>query len=180
MAKFTHNRRHEDDEYIDDVRIDLVPRFKTSGLSGDEWRISARIRFFRKGHVVWQRQFTSMQTAVSALPWFWIAASEGADWEHLSREQERQVCQQPGCSEPAVKWYRFKKIRDCRQSGHMKDPGPSFEYVTGFCARHAHRGDCGLEDCDSNYEVIGGGNSQASPVNVDDVAPSTVVVLDDD
>lgn len=37
-------RRHHDDEVIDRVSIDCVPRFKVSGLSGDEWRVSYVLR----------------------------------------------------------------------------------------------------------------------------------------
>lgn len=117
---------------------------------------------------------------VNALSWFWMVAGEGPpeEWKMLTREEELAVCQQPGCSDPATKRYRFKKTRDCPQSGHMREPGPSFEYVTAFCARHAHRGDCGLEDCDSNYEVIGGGNSAVSSVETKDLSPSATVLLD--
>jgi hypothetical protein len=175
-----NHRRHEDDEYVDEIRINLVPRFKTSDMSGDEWRISAVISFFRKGHEVWSRSFSKLSTAVNALSWFFIVASEGAEGEFkfLDREQELALCQQPGCSEPSVVRYRFKKVRDCPQSGHMRELGDSFEYVTAFCKRHAHRGDCGLEDCDTNYEVVGGGNSQATPVESRDLSPAACVVLD--
>jgi len=52
-------RRHRDDDYWDEVAIDagtvhlrafVVPRYKTSGLSGDEWRISAILEVKRDGH----------------------------------------------------------------------------------------------------------------------------------
>jgi len=185
MPKIALHRRHEDDEYIDRIEIDLVPRFKTSEMSGDEWRVSARIRFFRKGTVVWTGHMSKLSTAVNALPYFLMVAPEGgvtqvggSEFTRLGKERELAVCQQPGCSEPSTKRYRFKKIRDCPQSGHMREPGSSFEYVTAFCDRHAHRGDCGLEDCDDNYEVVGGGNSRASPVETRDVSPAKVV-LDD-
>lgn len=45
-------RRHHDDDYWDEIAIDagrahlrafVVPRYKTSGLSGDEWRIHAEL-----------------------------------------------------------------------------------------------------------------------------------------
>ena len=174
------HRRHEDDEYIDEIRIDLVPRFKTSEMSGDEWRVSGRVRFFRKGHEVWSRSFSKLSTAVNALSWFWMVADEGPpdEWKMLTKEQELALCQQPGCSDASVKRYRFKKIRDCKQSGRMYEPDPSFEYVTAFCARHAHRGDCGLEDTDDNYEILSGGNNQASPVESKDLSPAAVAVLD--
>ena len=180
MPKIASHRRHEDDEYIDEIRIKLVPRFKTSGLSGDEWRISAVIQFSRKGQVLWEKAFSKLSAAVNALPWFFMVAPEHSEGEFKmrSKEEELALCQQPGCSEPSVKRYRFKKVRDCKSSGDMKVPGPSFEYVTAFCQRHAHRGDCGLEDCDTNYEVVGGGNSQASPVESNDLSPAATAVLD--
>lgn len=178
--KQPRHRRHEDDEYVDEVRINLVPRFKTSGMSGDEWRVSAVVTFLRKGREVWSRGFGKLSTAVNALSWFFIVAGEGSEGEFkmLDREQELATCQQPGCSEPSTVRYRFKKTRDCPQSGHMREPGDSFEYVTAFCKRHAHRGDCGLEDCDTNYEVVGGGNSQATPVESRDLSPSACVIYD--
>jgi hypothetical protein len=52
-------RRHRDDDYWDEIAIDtekvhlrafIVPRFKTSGLSGDEWRISAKLEVHHDGH----------------------------------------------------------------------------------------------------------------------------------
>lgn len=51
-------RRHRDDDYWDEITIDtekvhlrafVVPRFKTSGLSGDEWRVSAKLILRRDG-----------------------------------------------------------------------------------------------------------------------------------
>ncbi len=46
--------KHEDDEWFDEIRFEtsfgaalrliVVPRFKTSGLSGDEWRVSAKVQ----------------------------------------------------------------------------------------------------------------------------------------
>ncbi len=38
-----------DAQAFDEVRIRTVPRWKESGLSGDEWRISATVEFWRKG-----------------------------------------------------------------------------------------------------------------------------------
>ena len=173
-------RRHDDDEYIDEIKISLVPRFKTSDMSGDEWRVSARMQFFRKGRQVWENSFGKLSTAVNALSWFFIVAPEGASGEfgpHLSREEELKICQQPGCSEPSTRVYRFKQVRDC-PNGDVHPPKFDWEYVTAFCDRHAHRGDADLEDNDANYEVLGGGNSQASPVESRDVSPAQAVIMD--
>ena len=41
-----------DAQAFDEVRITTVPRYKMSGLSGDEWRISGKIQLLRKGKVV--------------------------------------------------------------------------------------------------------------------------------
>ena len=51
-------RRHKDDDYWDEMTVDtkhvhlrafVVPRYKTSGLSGDEWRVSAKLEVRRDG-----------------------------------------------------------------------------------------------------------------------------------
>ena len=49
-------RRHRDDDYYDRIivvsdegpvlRASIVPRYKTSGMSGDQWRISARLEVY--------------------------------------------------------------------------------------------------------------------------------------
>lgn len=67
-----HLRRHRDDDYVDHVEIQastgahlvgfMVPRYKTSGLSGDEWRVSAHLearRHPKSGPVV-ERTFHRM------------------------------------------------------------------------------------------------------------------------
>src|SRR5207237_1236850 len=41
-------KRHEDDEWIDEIRVKVVPRYKTSGLSGKEWRAFCR-KHLRRG-----------------------------------------------------------------------------------------------------------------------------------
>ena len=41
-----------DAQAFDEVRIVTVPRYKRSDLSGDEWRISAEIQFYRNGVLI--------------------------------------------------------------------------------------------------------------------------------
>lgn len=170
--------RHHEDQYIDEIKIRLVPRFKTSGLSGDEWRISAVMEFYRKGNKVYENCFNNMSTACSALPWFWKVADEGTDWKMVPDEIERKLCQQPGCSEPAVKFYEYKEFQISKQERNMKTPGSWEPKNIWFCKRHAHRGDSDLEDNDNNYMVLGEGNSQSSPVDEKDVAQSQLVVME--
>jgi len=50
-----------DAQAFDEVRIVTVPRYKTSGMSGDEWRISATIQFMRKGRIVHERGISSVE-----------------------------------------------------------------------------------------------------------------------
>ena len=53
-----------DDEGPDRITIDPVPRYKTSGLSGDEWRMSYVVRFYRRGRL---RSAHSLQGALGLL-----------------------------------------------------------------------------------------------------------------
>lgn len=41
LEKAMHYKRHPDFETYDRITIDTVERYKTSGLSGDEWRFSS-------------------------------------------------------------------------------------------------------------------------------------------
>jgi hypothetical protein len=65
-------RRHHDDDYWDQIKISLgdlrlsakvVPRYKTSGLSGDQWRISVwmKIRNPHTGEILYARSFHRMR-----------------------------------------------------------------------------------------------------------------------
>jgi hypothetical protein len=63
-------RRHRDDDYVDRVEIqsangwrligDIRPRYKTSGMSGDEWRISAQLSVRLSSTHVFDRVFGRM------------------------------------------------------------------------------------------------------------------------
>lgn len=150
--------RHHDDEYIDRITIDLVERWKESELSGDEWRFSTVLRFFRKGHEVWSKGFNRMETAVAALPWFFRVAGEIGgtrgenEYKHLPDENER--CSQPGCRNTWAVEYKPKKFFS-RQGYEKANEESSFStHHVRFCSRHRRRGDCGLEDADSNYELV--------------------------
>ena len=70
-------RRHRDDDYYDEITIDtrtvhlrasIVPRFKTSGLSGDEWRTSAVLKLLRDGtkDSILERRFGRMHKDLAA------------------------------------------------------------------------------------------------------------------
>ncbi|MBL0320534.1 MAG: hypothetical protein IPP74_14760 [Alphaproteobacteria bacterium] len=144
-------RRHRDDEHYDEIKIRMVPRWKSSEMSGDEWRVSAVVEFYRKGHLVFERGFGRMSAAVAAIPWFFLAAGENGETKPIPKALENSLCQQVGCGNTATIRYRLKKEYS-RDGSFKKDP--TFQLVTQFCDKHKRRGDCGMEDSDMNYEEI--------------------------
>lgn len=144
-----------DAQAFDEVRIITVPRYKTSGLSGDEWRISATIQFYRKGSMVHESgSFRDVETALAFLPSEFHRVIDNGKALFCG---DGDLCDQEGCSDTATVVYRMKQ-QFCRE-GHASDP---YEFdkrplVRKFCERHSRRGDCGLDDADRNYELLSGG-----------------------
>lgn len=139
---------HHDYQPIDEVRFVTVPRYKTSGLSGDEWRISAKIQYMKKGVVVYERSCRNIDSALRYADW-WL--TEWLENGNYSAGRSEHQCDQEGCSERATVAYRLKKLYD-RSSGNASEPHRPT--VACFCERHKTRGDCGLEDADNNYERV--------------------------
>lgn len=131
---------------FDEVRIVTVPRWKESELSGDEWRISARIEFYLKGHLIGERSFGSVQSALRYGDWAAVEIGEGGGfkWPDVTA-----ICDQEGCKEVATHKHRLKKR--FRNDGSEKEM--LWPEHRCFCERHRVRGDCGLDDADANYEV---------------------------
>lgn len=129
-------------------------------VSGDEWRVSYRLTISRKGTVLFDRSYTSLEAAVLHLPWAQRTMLEGGDgfdekaWSERI-DADKRTCAQVGCAAPATVFYRFKETFAKNGQGPLPDEGV-VSYRTGFCSRHSERGDCGREDADRNYEVIGG------------------------
>lgn len=145
---------HRDDHFIDAAEIVTVPRYKTSGLSGDEWRFSARIRLLRKGVVLYERW-------VGNIAYAGIAVAEmlnGDRDKHMVEDFAERMkglaskCANPGCQEEAVSEYRLKM--EYSREGMKREPYGDKRIK--FCQRHLRRGDCGLQDADVNYEVVSG------------------------
>ena len=148
-----HRMTKPDAQGCDEIRITTVPRYKTSGLSGDEWRISSKIEFIRKGKVIHKAFNGDVEGAVKMLYAHWAQAHDEGKFYFGG---EGDLCDQEGCSEKATIVYRLKK-RFCCGGGNCGQEIEQFrENIRMFCARHSTRGDCGLEDSDSNYEVIEG------------------------
>jgi len=152
LPAYIHFERHPDDEWFDEVRITTVPRWKESYLSGDEWRTSATIQFFRKGVLLKSRGVRDVEAALA------IAPSMPGSWAPAGNDDELEVqppdfdtfCFQPGCSEKATVEYRIKD-KYCRDGGKHEMYG---DCRRRFCEKHKKRGDCALEDADDNYEEV--------------------------
>ncbi len=144
--------RHHDDEYFDEITIRTKPRWKTSGLSGDEWRTSASILVKRKGHIIHEGHCGTMKAAATLLPWLLMTMFEREDVTRLPDALDHSLCFQPGCDKPAVTVYKLK-------SDYCSDGKPHelhTETRVAFCQTHLCRGDCGFKDSDANYELVSG------------------------
>lgn len=136
-----------DAQPFDEIRIKTIPRFKESELSGDEWRISSEIHFFRNGvrfRVV--GGYSNVESAVKALGWEWMRACNKA----ACYAGEAEFCDQEGCSEKAL--VAFKKKADYCNQGHRNDTNGS--NVRMFCFAHSARGDSCHDDSQSNYDLL--------------------------
>lgn len=89
-------RRHKDDSYWDELIIlsgpvvlhgTMVPRYKTSGLSGDEWRVHAQLVVKRAGNVVVNRGFHRMNDLLTHAPGFVYAERDRL----LDRQDEARL-----------------------------------------------------------------------------------------
>lgn len=151
QTRFHH--RLGDFEAIDRVTIEVVPRYKTSGMSGDEWRQSVEVTGYFKGVEVFG--FTcgrDMKTAFAMLPGKVIAwGDEGLGSEIIRKEQES--CDQPSCETPWTQEYEL--IRLTASDGHWLDMKEEpFTHYRRFCDEHKRRGDCSREDADENYRLV--------------------------
>lgn len=148
-----------DAQAFDEVHIVTAPRYKTSGMSGDEWRISARVDFMRKGVVCHTKTFRDVETACLFLAAERVRAIEDGK---ACFAEEGDYCDQEGCAEKATVTYRVKRTYCSEPYLHKPiEHDTEHEALYGiatrrFCARHARRGDCGFDDSDDNHELIEG------------------------
>lgn len=154
-----------DAQAFDEVRITTIPRYKTSGMSGDEWRISAKIEFLRKGRVVHERWCSKIESACNLLPGEYMVACDNGLGYFAG---EGDFCDQEGCSEAATVTYRVKK-RFSRDNPFEWNEELKELTIRRFCAKHSKRGDCAFDDADANYELLGG---EAQGPDPDDISPS--------
>jgi hypothetical protein len=183
--KKTFNRRHHDDKIIDGFDLKPELRYKTSGLSGDEWRVSYVLTIRRKGTILFQRGYHTPQDAVHHLPWLMRVMFEG-DTEGFDRkawekriDDDEKACAQPGCGGPATVRYQFKDTYTPNGEGPLPREEGMWAYVTQFCAAHSTRGNCGREDAEHNYIKLSGDIEEPDPKKVKESA-RVVINLDDD
>ncbi len=167
------HKRLGDFEPFDKITLEVVPRYKTSGLSGDEWRQSVRATFYFKGEAVHEDGWTSMDYALKLLAGSHAEATGPIPTRVVKMEETR--CDQPSCEAPAVGRLRIKRTFSRRGEELVQDGVPS-RYYRKFCRKHIRRGDCGREDCDANYEPIDGVSADNSS-NVEE-SPSSVMMSD--
>ena len=146
------NALRPDAQAFDEIRIITVPRYKTSGLSGDEWRIHAEVQFWRKGKLIHTEGRGNIKTACGFL---FADHAMAIDNGKAYFAGDGVTCDQEGCHEPATVHYKIK--RDiCAGPGCCGQEKPDYgqDHRRHFCDKHKTRGDCGLDDADSNYEII--------------------------
>lgn len=171
-AEVINHKRLPDFESFDRIEFRVVPRYKTSGMSGDEWRQHVQVDFFFKGEKVHEKEFRDMQTALMMVGAAWVKAQEPIPMRVI--EIESTKCDQPSCAADAVVKYLLKVETSDR--GDYLDPAHRYgRKYRQFCKRHARRGDCSREDADKNYERVGDFGPKDS-TNLEESPSATMVV----
>jgi len=142
-----YHRRLDDYEPFDKIEFEVVPRYKESELSGDEWRISIRVRFFFKSNLIQEESYNDMQQALMMVPSMWLQISSPIPNQVI--ELENKLCDQPGCNNPAEHKLILNKLAG--REGWLEKDSYSCVNFRKFCSKHLTRGDCGLEDANRNY-----------------------------
>lgn len=146
-----YHKRLPDWEAFDEITMRVVPRYKTSGLSGDEWRQHVEVEFRFKGEKV--GGFGARDMKAAAMLFGHHLLEQTCPIPERVIEIERAKCDQPSCTEPAVGRYLLKRLTSDRGE-YLAQDEQSFAYYRQFCRKHARRGDCGREDSDANYEPL--------------------------
>ena len=138
-----------DAQAFDEVRITTVPRYKQSGLSGDEWRISALTQFMRNGKVIHETGARNVETAIRLLDYHFLEACDNALGYFAG---EGNICDQEGCASEAT--VSLEQIKEgCGRCGAVTEPKYSRPFRK-FCDKHKRRGDSSLSDMDEYYKEI--------------------------
>ena len=137
---------------FDEIRIETVPRYKQSGLSGDEWRISMVTKFYRKGVVVHETHSGSSTEAAAGLLYGRLIEAQDNGLGYFAGDGIH--CDQEGCHKKATHLFKIKK-RYCVGGGNCGQEKKTYgDQYRCFCDTHKRRGNSDLEDNDDNYEFI--------------------------
>lgn len=147
MKSDLYHRRLRDFAAFDEITLKVVPRYKTSGLSGDEWRTSVHLTFMFKGICVHESQARDMETAAAYLAHEMSECSMPLPNPILKLEES--LCDQPGCSQKAIGRLKLKRLTSLE--GEYLADEENLGYFRQFCLQHIERGDCSREDADENY-----------------------------
>ena len=148
-------RAHKPDaQGFDDIRFVVVPRYKTSELSGNEWRISIRMDFYRKGRKI--HECVAGPTMRDALAYAAYHYAVACDEGHGYFAGEGEWCDQEGCAQLATQTVQLKQLY-CTGGGNcgQEQVAHGLLPIRQFCDQHVTRGDGALEDNDSNYTRLG-------------------------
>lgn len=141
-----------DAQAFDEIRLVTVPRFKSSELSGSEWRISVIIQFFRKGKMIYEEWGGHEIEAASGH--LYSKLHDATDNGHGYFAGDGIHCDQEGCSEKATNIFLVKKDF-CVGGGNCGQEKKQYSTkYRCFCDKHKTRGDSDLEDNDDNYELV--------------------------
>jgi len=153
LSETRWHRRLRDFQALDRVVIEVVPRYKTSGLSGDEWRQSVKVTGLFKGIEIFGFICgRDMETAFAMLPGKRIEWGDHGLADELIA-QEKECCDQPSCLNGWTVQYEVNKLT--ADDGSWLDPADKyFTYYRQFCDEHKRRGDCSREDADENYKLV--------------------------
>lgn len=165
------HKRVDDFESFDRITFEVVPRYKTSGLSGDEWRQHVEVTFWFKGEKVHSAGFRDMQAALLMTGSEWVRAQEPIP-DRVIELERAGLCDQPSCAEKSVGRLKIKQEFERGHRLHEDETKWSDKYRQ-FCKKHIRRGDCSREDSDDNYEPMDGVSADAS-TNLEE-SPSAVM-----
>lgn len=142
-----------DAQAFDEIRIVTVPRFKQSSLSGDQWRISASIQFFRKGKLIIESGCRNIESAVTLVGARYLEAIDNGEGYFAG---EGDFCDQEGCCEKSTVTYKVKKEYSSNNP-HEWNKDLDELVIRKFCDKHKNRGDQSYDDSNANYEDISSG-----------------------
>ena len=154
MGKLGERQRRAlkpDAQAFDEVRIITVPRYKQSGLSGDQWRISASIQLYRKGKLISETGCSDIEHACYLVGARHMEACDRGEGYFAGEEN---FCDQEGCSQQATVTYRVKKEYSHDYPFEWNKEFKDEVVIRKFCNRHQTRGDQSFDDSDRNYELI--------------------------